>query len=173
MSRSAKVLVVGLGSPHGDDQAGWFAADELASRFDLSDGLVVRRATIPLDVLDWLDDVDILHICDACESTGSPEKLHRLVWSNGRLSTSSIAAHSQTVLRGAGIDRPGSHDFGLIEMLHLAETTQRLPQQVTVWAVEGCCFDPGGVMNPETRVTAMNAAGEILQELTRLAHAHA
>ena len=40
---------------------------------------------IPLDVLDWLEGVNILHVCDACETTQIHEKLHRFTWNAGQL----------------------------------------------------------------------------------------
>jgi hydrogenase maturation protease len=165
VSLSGNVLVVGLGSSHGDDQAGWFVAETLASQFSGVEGVVVRRATVPLDLLDWLDHVDALHICDACENSGEPDGLHRLIWSNGHDLNSSGTVCSQTDRREKGIRRPGSHDYGLPDVLKLAGITNRLPRDVIIWAVEGCCFEPGETMRPETRAMAMKAVTAILEEL--------
>ena len=243
MSQSGKILVVGLGSAHGDDQAGWLVAEQLLKKvsvlkkvsgtFEASEGQVeslmressrhlfqhvdVRRAMIPLDVLDWLEGVSILHLCDACETTDSHEKLMRFTWNAGRLvhsdlplavglgsfnrvpsgpreqrragwipargalptrlnecailnrgpyeSTDFEVNAALTSLRGCG-----SHDFGLPDVLRLAETTGMLPKQVIIWAIEGSCFQPEDVMSDETRKTVRQVVDELMTEL-RMSHA--
>ena len=44
-------LVVGVGSHHGDDQAGWLVADLLAA--SASEDVAVRKAKTPAEILDW------------------------------------------------------------------------------------------------------------------------
>ncbi len=80
MVAEEKRLFVGIGSPHGDDQAGWLLADLLRGQFASAGGILVRQAVVPADILDWLNGVEHLHVCDAC-TTGSPAAtLHRWEW---------------------------------------------------------------------------------------------
>ena len=190
MSHSGKVLVAGLGSPHGDDQAGWLVAELLLKKASgtvgvseaqdenlmpessrhLFQDVVVRRALIPLDVLDWLEGVDVLHICDACESTPGYWKLHRSTFEADRFvnpnATGDVALHSTL----NSLRCRGSHNFELPDVLRLAATTRLLPKRVIVWAIEGTCFHPEDVLSDMTRNAALQAADEILKEL-RLSHA--
>ncbi len=184
MSDSGKVLVAGLGSPHGDDQAGWFVAEQLLKKMSvlkkmsgtLEDSsrhhvqhVVVRRAMIPLDVLDWMDDVDVLHICDACEPVPGRGTLHRYTWESGRLVDARVTGTPEVgtsevhvtlnSLRGGG-----SHDFSVRDMLRLAAETHLLPEQVIIWAIEGTSFQPEDQLSDQTRKTAWQAVNEMMQE---------
>ena len=217
MSDSGKILVAGLGSAHGDDQAGWLVADRVGAQFRTHSEVVVRRAMIPLDVLDWLEGVSVLHICDACETTHRPEKLQRFTWNAGQLINSDIphavgVGSFSRVPSGPREQRPrrdiptrgawpmrlntcdnhnlarykstdsdkdadlklrrgsGSHDFGLPDVLRLAEKTGMLPKQVIVWAIAGNRFQPEDVMSDETRTTVFQAVQGLLTEL-RMSHA--
>lgn len=163
MSPSAGTLLVGLGSAHGDDQVGWFVIDLLAGWIQHRPEIVARRAIIPLDLLDWLDDVHTLHICDACASSGNRDTLHCLLWTSGRLINQSSA--EQVVFEVIPRSGGGSHDFNLCDVLRLAETTRRLPATVFVWAIEGSNFEPGSEMTTLTRMTAQHAERAILKHL--------
>lgn len=111
-------LIVGLGSDHGDDQAGWRAAERLAR---IPGAPVVRLARSPCDLLDWLDGVERLVVCDACQPNGVPGAVHRWDWPTDELSR----LHSAS-----------SHDLGLAQVLSLASCLGRLPPRVVVWGIE-------------------------------------
>ena len=152
MSRSQRILIAGLGSAHGDDQAGWLVAENLASQCQEYPDITVRRASIPLDLLDWLEGVDVLYICDACESTQGHSKLHRITIREETAELASEGRESpdfcgrQDVHQGIDIPRSplnldslrcrGTHDFGLPDVLRLAAATELLPQRVVIWAIE-------------------------------------
>ena len=164
MTQSAKVLVAGLGSAHGDDRAGWLAAEKLAAHCREDQNIIVRKATIPLDVLDWLEGIEILHVCDACEATHGLRKLHRFTWAAGKPvhADNSITSFAHPTLRT--LRSGGSHDFGLPDVLRLAAEIQQLPKQVVIWAMEGTGFQPEDIMTDETRSSVEQAVGEILRE---------
>ena len=182
MSDPGRVLVAGLGSPHGDDQAGWLFAENIATQFRTHPRIIVRRAMIPLDVLDWLDGIDILHVCDAChicdgsdicdasEATNRDRKLHRFTWDAEQMIDSDNSGESVVHAALKSLRGRGSHDFGLPDVLRLAEKTGLLPKQVIIWAIEGRCFQPEDVMSDETRETALQAVDELTNELS-LSHA--
>jgi len=136
----AKTLFVGIGSPHGDDQAGWHVADALVDRLQaspiaLSGGatagsnspvrpqsqLVVRKARSPADVLDWIKGIDRLVICDACRSSGPPGSAYRWTWPDPAIEQTHCS---------------GSHDMGLASVLALAQRLHSLPPAVIVWGLE-------------------------------------
>ncbi len=74
MSPSA-TLVVGIGSPHGDDQAGWRVIDLLAQ--SMPGHCQLCRAKVPHELLDGLGDVQRMHVVDACATAGTTEGLMR------------------------------------------------------------------------------------------------
>lgn len=135
-----KTLLVGIGSPHGDDRLGWHVADALADRLHAShkglpgghtaglnspvperSQVAIRKAGSPADVLDWMEGLDRLLICDACRSGGPPGFAYRWSWPDRAIER----AHCS-----------GTHDLGLAGVLELAQQLQRLPPAVVVWGVE-------------------------------------
>lgn len=190
MSHKGKVLVAGLGSPHGDDRAGWLVVEQFLKKVcgtlgasaeqdenlmsessrHLFQHVVVRRALIPLDLLDWLEGVSILHVCDAFEATKRHGKLHRFTWNAGRLADSDNTGESDVNTAPTSFRGRGSHAFGLPDVLQLAERTGLLPKQVIIWAIAGTCLQPEDVMSDETQDTVRLVVSELLTEL-KLSHA--
>jgi hydrogenase maturation protease len=171
----AATLIVGLGSAHGDDQIGWRVAERLAAIADRNDNLAelgapaagdkrellgdlpprtaavsVRIARSPSELLDWLDGVDRLIVCDTCQNVGAPGTTFRLCWPNARLAT----------LRSSG-----SHDIGLAEMLALAEQLYRLPKEVIIWCAQGEATTAGSSLSASGHVAVTCLVEKISQEL--------
>lgn len=170
MNLPRKVLIAGIGSAHGDDQAGWLVAEHLAATLRDCCNITVRKAMIPLDLLDWLDGVDVLHVCDACEKDGNPNHVERFEWNPGTILSSSPELHLPVEHAIGSFRNPGSHDFGITEVLRLASELRKLPSSVIIWAVDGQCFRPGDQICAMTRSAAMQVASCIMAEL-RQSHA--
>lgn len=114
-----RTLVVGIGSPHGDDQVGWIVARELATV--MTGEVEVRTLTQPAGLLDGLHDVDHLVVCDACCSGRAAGELIRWTWPDPSIVIP---------------ERSGSHDLTLPFVLALAKRLGKLPERVTLWGVE-------------------------------------
>ena len=117
-------LVVGIGSAHGDDRAGWQLIDALISRKQHS-SVELRKASVPHDMIDWMDTCHWLHIVDACESESV---VQRLDCSQGQVAIENMTRSG------------GSHQIGVGNILELAESLGRLPQHVTLWAIPATQF---------------------------------
>lgn len=140
--KMTRVLAVGIGSPHGDDQVGWLVARALA---EMMPGKVhVKTARQPAELLDWLKDVEHLIVCDACQAGGEAGKLYRWTWPTDSLATD---------------ERSGSHDLTLPFVLALAERLGKLPERVTVWGIELGNASPGGSLSNSVR----NAVPRVVQ----------
>ena len=74
-------FVAGLGSHHGDDQAGWLVIDELFRRGYPAQRLA--RLRHPADLLDVMDGGESLVICDACTGNGEIGAIRRFRWEAG------------------------------------------------------------------------------------------
>jgi len=146
----AHTLIVGLGSPHGDDQAGWLVADAL-SRHEQSE-LCVRRADSPAELLHWLDGVVRLIICDACQSQGAPGRLHRWTWPTAQLPIGAAR---------------GSHDLDLAGVLGLAESIGCLPAQVDVWGIEVDVMEPTTHVSDDVQRGISQAVVAVRQAIAR------
>jgi hydrogenase maturation protease len=143
-----KTLIVGLGSPHGDDQLGWRVAERLALELASSD-IDVRTARSAGELLDWLGGFDQLIVCDACENQGSPGRVHCWNWPAAELSLARAS---------------GSHDFGLASTLALADELGYLPGVVIVVAVEEQKHGPAAEMSPEVAESVPQVVELILRE---------
>jgi hydrogenase maturation protease len=110
-------LFVGIGSPHGDDQVGWLVIDELAHQ-NVGE---CRRAQTPLQLLDWLDGVDELVLCDGVRSALRIGQVECWAWPTPAIRE---------------VCFQGTHDLSLPATLELAETLGRLPPKVCIWGVQ-------------------------------------
>jgi len=179
MATTAHSLLVGVGSMLGDDQIGWMVAERIAGKLSTgpavsgsaergaafllkspSGNISVRLATIPLDVLDWMDGVRRLHVVDACRSLHPAGKVHRLDWSI--LATNTANDSRDSALRIGGNT---THDFGILEVLKLAEQTGRLPDEVVIWAIDGKRFELGDRITDEVEQVVSSVVDRILAEI--------
>lgn len=128
--------LIGVGSPHGDDQAGWWVMDAIARRlkatslvagsrpdtfFTSNQSPRIHRATNPLQILDYLDGARWLGICDACHSGGVPGTWQSWQWPNPNIMASRFS---------------GTHDLGLVATLELGQRLGRLPDTIWIWGIE-------------------------------------
>jgi hydrogenase maturation protease len=164
MPEHDKPLLVGIGSPHGDDQAGWAVADELNARHgNLAN---VRKATVPLDIIHWLDGITTLHIVDACHCVVLPHgadnppasgTVHRLQWHADDDTDTPVFSS----LRAAG-----THDFDIVSVLKLARQLGTLPPTTIIWGIVGDSFQTGQSLSSDIAVRIPIIADQIGKELT-------
>ena len=152
MSIQRSKLFVGVGSPHGDDQIGWHVADALAKIESLCEQITIRKAIVPLDLVDWLDGVEFLGLCDAAESRSPVGSLTRWEW------RADHAGSCHELLPALAQSRShSSHDLDLKNVLELAARLNRLPRRIVVWAVSAKQFEPGAALSEtlHTRIDAL------------------
>lgn len=126
-----RVLLVGLGSSHGDDRIGWLVSARIAE--DMKGLKAVQLAT-PIDLLSLISDVDHLVLVDACREAGNIGSAHRWLWPTREIALAQAA---------------GTHAIGLPEVLEMAERLGILPTTVIVWGISGSRFAPGSEISPD------------------------
>lgn len=145
MNIVGRTLVAGVGSDFGDDRLGAVVVERLAALTLPCDLRVVRA---PIDLLDHLQEVERLHIVDACRGAGPPGTIVRRDWPARELSTMRYS---------------GTHDFGLIAVLQLADRLGSSPVTTTIWSVEASPAEsPTTIGRPLSPAVA--AAAELLIE---------
>jgi hydrogenase maturation protease len=142
-------LFVGLGSSHGDDRVGWLVADALEPH--LGEHAIVRQAAAPLDILNWLDGVERLAICDACQGTGPAGSWRR--WPSPLQDFPAGRARH-------------SHDLGLAASLQLAARLSTLPPVILLWGVEIGQASPNQSASPEVAAAVPAVVNDVLRTLT-------
>lgn len=150
-----RILVVAIGNPdRGDDGAGALVAARLADRLPANAALLVRHGDI-LSVVEECAGFEALICVDAAAPMTAPGRIHRLEANDGELPR--------------GVSVTSSHAMGLAEALALARTLGSLPASVTVYAIEGACFDSGAPLTSQVAAAADEVADRIVAEIRRLA----
>jgi hydrogenase maturation protease len=139
----ARILVAGLGSPHGDDAIGWRVVDLLADharmRYTAGDRppATFRKFRTPIDLVSGLADIDQLHLVDAGAAEGDASPVTRIDYRS-----------SEDRSRLQSLWSVGTHDLGCLEALRLAESLDVLPPSVTIWVARGSGFAPLTDLSP-------------------------
>lgn len=146
------IEIVGIGSPHGDDQIGWMVADNLAQRIASFGNRYItsRRARSPAQILDWLDGTRRLVVIDACVGLGTPGQVFHSRW---------------PTIAFERLRCGGSHDFSLWQTLSIAVQLNELPPLIDVWCVEGRQFESGQPLSAGVSVAIVSTADMILATL--------
>jgi hydrogenase maturation protease len=101
-----------------------------------------------LSLLDLMAETDHLIIVDAVVSDALPGALHRQPW-------------KAEALASRGVERASSHGFGVGELLQMAASLGKLPDEVELWGIEIASTEPGQGLSPQ--VTA--AIPDIINKL--------
>ncbi|QDV51939.1 Hydrogenase maturation protease [Gimesia fumaroli] len=142
-------MIAGIGSPHGDDCVGWEIANAIQSR--ISDRASIRLVRTPDALLDWIEDVQELVICDACQGAGEVGSVHQWEWPCQELES---------------INWSGTHNLSLPAVLALAQQLERLPASVRIWGVEVQQVQPDQSMSNAVEAGAKIAADSICKALS-------
>jgi len=117
-----QIKVIGLGSPHGDDQAGWQVIRNL-EQIDLPDNVELLSLDRPGPALtSYLKDVEIVILIDACDAG----------WAAGTVQEFSLP----TLLDCAELQSGSSHQFGVAETLMLSHTLNTQLPDITLYAIQ-------------------------------------
>jgi hydrogenase maturation protease len=140
------IRVIGLGSPFGDDQAGWRVIDLLRSR-GLSGVDLIALDRPGQSLITWLPGVDWLILVDAVSSDTPLGGIIRLDPSRLDETSTSISSH------GLHID----------EALQLASTLDSLPPRVDIYGIQ--------VGQPDMQALRSEVAGGVVALADSLARA--
>lgn len=146
MSPTQRVLVVGIGSPHGDDSVGWYVARALSEQHIDAEHVQIQVAQIPVDLINWLGEVQELHLVDACRTSGTNLTWHRHEITKTDLEYGTLPFEFR--------HETGTHGWSLISVLQLALRLHMLPQRMVLWAIEADSFVPGTQLADSVRTAA-------------------
>ena len=134
-----RVRILGIGSPSGDDQAGWLAVEALQ---DIGVEAHLDKLDRPgANLVSLLEHTERVILIDAMQSGGAPGRIIRFDeqdWSRYRQGLS-------------------SHGFGVLDALSLAQALGCLPRRLELFGIEIASANPG-----ETPGTAVRAAARQL-----------
>ena len=155
-----KALVLGIGSPFADDQAGWLVADQLSHVESLqpllaSGALQIESENRPgLDLLIWLQkDYDHIILIDMVKTnlleTGNIYllKAKEIIGFSGMLS---------------------SHNLGVSPSLALAEVLGMRIDNIIFWGIEGERYKPEEVMSQAMIDASTKVLSQVEEHLLKL-----
>ena len=155
--RRQRVAVIGIGSPHGDDQIGWKVIDEIERIRSQETGwgsVACRQVVSPIDSIQYLDGLERLLLCDASRGLSAAGAVSRWEWP------------FPAELTEAGWS--GTHDVSLITAITLAATLHRLPATVVLYGIEIAEIpQPMRPITDQAQNAAKRAAQMIANELRK------
>ena len=127
------IAVVGIGSPHGDDQVGWCVVEELLTMKTLPTHIVVQRAE-PTELLTLFQRMPAANfvVVDALWRSDAPGSVHELT--------------PDACLSGAKFC--STHGVDLAAALRLAQQLEIIPPQLRVIGITGANFSRGAALSP-------------------------
>lgn len=143
-------LVVGVGSPHGDDALGWHVVDHLRESRTWPEVIAFHKAEGGARLLDLLTDVQALIVIDALAPAGTPGKIERLEWPDARLAIERCCS---------------THHLSLSAAFELAATVDILPESVVVWGIEAASATPESGVSEQVRAALPVLTQAIIDEL--------
>ena len=143
--------VIGLGNRwRGDDAAGL----EAARRVRDIPGLEAEISELegdPTSLIDAWEGSEHVVIIDAVCSGAEPGTIHKL------------DPHATTLPRD--LDRHSTHAVGLATAIEVGRALDRLPPRLTVFGIEGQCFDAGAGLSPDVEDAVARTAVAVVDEL--------
>lgn len=152
MNKLCSTAIIGIGSPHGDDQFGWVVVDRLA-KMGFSN-VTLRKINHPVDLLPHLDAHDQVLLVDA--GVGLPRDLPFLM-------VTSIDSVDCSLIEE--MPSRSTHRLGLSSTLRLAKTLGKRTGHVTLWIGHGRSYEPMSDMSSAVISAASDCAVAIEKEL--------
>ncbi len=143
--------ILGIGSPSGDDQAGWLVVDALlAAGIQNDEGIVIDKLDRPgANLIPVLQDAAWVILVDAMQSGEAIGTIRRF-------------GQQDWPRYGGGLS---SHGFGVLGALLLARELGSLPARVDLYGIEIASANPGEVPGEAIRTAVQELARRIANEL--------
>ena len=153
--------IIGIGSPHGDDRAGWAVADTIESLLTADPDtlrrlLDIRKATVPHQILDWLAVDSEVHLVDA--SLDDDARVRRIAIGAADLHRSPpIALKTQR--------SESTHHMDVLETLKLAAALGRFPNELILWTISITEYRRASEMSQPVELLVQRCAQQMIDEI--------
>lgn len=142
--------ILGIGSPSGDDQAGWLTVDALLAEGVQSTEIDIQKLDRPgAHLVSLLDDAAWVILIDAIQSQEPAGHIRHF-----------CAADWPAYRHGLS-----SHGLGVLDALALARELGSLPSRLDLYGIEIGAANPGEPAGSEVRAAAQQLARRIAADL--------
>ena len=150
----SRVRILGIGSPSGDDQAGWLAVDALqACGMQANGEVVIEKLDRPgSGLITLLDDAAWVILIDAMQSGSQPGRIRRFDRKDWPTYSHGLS----------------SHGFGVLDALALARELGSLPSRLDLYGIEIGSANSGEQAKGEILAAAQQLARHIAADLAAL-----
>lgn len=160
-------FVIGVGSHHGDDQAGWLVVKHLRERNFPETRIICLQD--PAELIDRIEAGQDLVICDACSGNGTPGATRCGIWrptTLDRQPNSKSEGYQQRLNEVSVADQPrsGSHDLSLFDVMELGYSLNGFPESAEIWTMEGTAWVPGTEPSAAIQSAAVRVANSIWEK---------
>jgi hydrogenase maturation protease len=146
MSVIGSVIVIGVGSPHGDDQFGWAVVDQLSEITNIP----TKKISNPVDFVLELDAHKRVILVDAAKGLPQHVPFQKLDYAN--------ASHRQII---GALPSNTTHDLGLSSAIRMAESLGKLTDHIILWIGNASEFQSMSEITPATMHAAKACAAAI------------
>ncbi|MHB1188401.1 hydrogenase maturation protease [Thiobacillus sp.] len=148
----SQVHILGIGSPSGDDQAGWMVIDALlASDVQHGVGVVIDKLDRPgANLISLFEGADWVILIDAMQSSGQPGAIRRFDQQDWPAYSGGLS----------------SHGFGVLDALTLARALGSLPSRLDLHGIEIGSANPGEQAGDDIEAAAQQLARCIAADLS-------
>jgi hydrogenase maturation protease len=146
-----RVRILGIGSPSGDDQAGWLTVDALAACGVTADrDIAIEKLDRPgASLIGLLEHADWVILLDAMQSGDRPGRIKRFDQDAWPGYTHGLS----------------SHGLGVLDALSLARAFGILPPRLDLYGIEITLACPGDEASDDIQAAARHLARHIAADL--------
>ena len=149
----SRVRILGIGSPSGDDQAGWLTVDALsATSMKGDDGILIAKLDRPgVNLIPLLETADHVILIDAMQGGGRAGEIQRF-------DQKDWAGYSHGL---------SSHGLGVLAALTLARELGSLPARLDLYGIGIGSARPGEEAGRDVQAAAQRLAAMIASSLEK------
>ena len=145
-----RVRILGIGSPSGDDQAGWLTVDALLAAGIQSTEIDIQKLDRPgACLVGLLGDADRVVLIDAMQSDGAVGRIRHF-------------GQEEWPVYRHGLS---SHGLGVLDALALARELGSLPRRIDLYGIEIGSANPGELADSRIEAAAQQLAQRIANDL--------